>query len=362
VTHKKLILLIATSMLFSGCDTASTPPSIPTTEFITATLPATSIPFATQTALPPTTAPAIAPIAGTTTTEVNVRVDTSTASTSLGTLPAFSPVQIIGKDGSGIWYRIIYIGTDSGWVRADYVQVTDVTAEIPVLGAESVIGSGARGVVVNGVNVRNGAGRDFMSLGLLNQNDVVSILGKDSSGNWVKIEYPTSPDGVGWVAVEFLQVDNLEAVQVIEPTNQPVATVPTEVGAIPMTAVVSVIAAPNEGDSAEVPLAIFTLSTLSARSAQFTGKVSTSSGDIEDWIAFSSQYPDVIIQITCDPGSIQLELQRSDVEPLTNGLNCGIGQQVRVIADEVYLLRISPLSPVQNIQPGYTVKIKLNEP
>ena len=336
-----------------GCDATPSMPAISLQEFVTATLPATSTPIATQTSLPPTTAPTISPITGTTTTEVNVRVDTSTASASLGTIPAFSTVQIIGKDISGIWFRILF-SNDSGWVRVDYVQVTDATAEIPVWSAETGDGSAGRGVVLSGVNVRNGPGKDFESLGLLNQNDVVSILGKDPSGAWIKITYPASADGMGWVAAEYLQIDNMGSIPTLDEVVEiPAVHTPESSSPSPIQTIL------KDGDTADAPLETFTLSSTSVRMAQFQGVVSATDG--EDWISFTSQSDDVAILVLCESGSITVELFKSITEPGIVKLGCGSIQRFHAAQGHAYLLRISPTSNSGQASVKYELKIMISE-
>ncbi|MBI3169538.1 MAG: SH3 domain-containing protein [Chloroflexi bacterium] len=353
MNHKKLSALIVTILFCSGCDATPTTPSIALPEFVTATLPATSAPITTQTSPSPTTAPTIAPLAGTTTSEVNVRVDTSTASESLGTIPAFSTVQIVGKDISGIWFRILY-NNDAGWVRADYVQVSDVTAEIPVWGAETGSGSAGRGVILRGVYVRSGPGKDFDSLGLLNQNDVVSILGKDSSGAWMKIAYPASADGTGWVAAEYLQIDNAGNIPTLDEATEVTATnTPESSSSVPAQTALT------DGDTADAPLAIFVLSPAAVRAVQFQGEVSAADG--EDWIGFSSQSDDVVIQVLCESGGIKVELLQTAAAPSLMELDCGGVQNFQITEGQNYFLRILPVLNSDQTSIKYELKIKVSE-
>src|SRR3990170_1739263 len=141
-------VLYATAMLAiitSGCSSNLTSQNAATAtlHIITATLPPTLTPRPTDTAPPPTLVPTIAPVEGTTTSQVNVRAQPSASSESLGMLGIFTKLQIIGKDSSGGWYQIIYAeGTDGkGWVTAAYVQVENGEG-IPVVGATASPGSG----------------------------------------------------------------------------------------------------------------------------------------------------------------------------------------------------------------------------
>lgn len=297
-------------------------------EFITATLPSSPTPAPTHTPLPPTIAPTVAPVPGTTTSEVNVRANTSTASQSLGTIPAFSTIQVIGKDASGKWFQVVF-NNGIGWVRADFVQVNN-PAQIPVVDVELGSGSGARGVVLRGVNVRSGPGKEFESLGLLNENDVVTILGRESSGTWIKIEYAASPDGTGWVASEYLQIENAAAIPALD--DAPPGSVES------VTPPASISSAPLDGDSAENPIAIFELSYASAREIQFRGALSED--DRQDWIGFSSQDSRIVIEVLCDSNLIQVELlETGGAQPLIS-TPCGSSLPAQVKPNVTYLFQL----------------------
>lgn len=355
VIYKKMLLFISVLLvLLTGCDATPITPTVRLPEFVTATLPPTALPVVTSTALPPTIAPTIVPIAGRTTTQVNVRAETSTASASLGTLPAFSPVQVTGKDASGLWVQIIF-NSGTGWVSADYIQAEDATAEIPVVGAGAGNGSAGRGVILRGVNVRSGPGTDFESLGLLNQNDVVPVLGKDSSGAWFQIEYAPAADGKGWVAADFLQVENAEAVTVIN--EEPQATELAATQAVQIEPLART--AWTDNDSMEMPLAIFTLATNAAGQVQFQGDVSTPDGDGEDWLGFSANSKLVVINVSCESAALQVELIRAGetLEILTT--ECNGASRVQIQPGQIYLLRISPLAVNAPVYIGYIIKIEL---
>lgn len=348
MTRLRLISSIAFLLICAGCDSSPTTPSIPGPAFVTATLPPTLTPAFTAASPRPTLAPTIVPIPGVTTSEVNLREDTSTASRALGAIPAFSNVQIIGRDSSGLWYRILFNG-NSGWVRADFVQAQNESAEIPILGAESESGSGVRGVITRGVNVRSGPGQDFESLGLLNQNDVVPIFGKDASGAWMKVAYPPAADGTGWVNAEFMQIENIDAIPTLGNKNPSTQTSEADSAEAPAPMEI----AQNDNDSADAPIAVFSLSPASARSIQFEGDVSAPQGDGEDWIVFSADHDRVVIQLSCDSGFVLLEFIQSDMAPL----ECGGTVAMEAEPGKMYLMKISPVPTGDGIHADYKVRI-----
>lgn len=311
-------------------------------EFITATLPPTTVPLPTATSLPPTAIPTNVPVEGTTNTQVNVRAETNTASQSYGVILAFSPVQVLGKDATGTWYRILYANspTGAGWVRADYIQI-NAPAEIQVTELETGSGSGVTGLVISGINVRSGPGTDFESLGVLTPKDVVLVIGKDSSGVWLEIAFSSSPNGKGWVSSEYLQVSNADALPVIgvdiavtEPpasgTDQ--ATAPAETN--------STIAIPD-GDSKDSPIAQGVISPSALRAIQVQGDVSASEGDTEDWVAFSTTGAMVVAQVVCDGSGVQLSLWEGGNVLQRATLPCGGSQTFEIKPNQNYQMQIT---------------------
>jgi len=345
VQLKNILLCVTTIILCAGCGGVANKNELaPTPIFFTATLPPTLAPQATQTSIPP--APSIAveeadlsSIEGMTTTQLNVRAEPSTASVSLGMIDIFAKVQVIGRDESGSWYQIIYAESEAGkgWVRAEYVQV-NAPAEIPLVETTSSSGTAVSGLIIQKINVRNGPGTEYESLGVLNSNDVVFITGKDSSSAWIQIQFATAPDGKGWVTAEFLQVENLESVPAIGETFE-VAATPTP-GAV-------VISAMQDGDSMLAPLIAADFSPTGSRALQVNGKVSTP-GDAEDWIQFTTYNEAVSIEVKCSGNTLRIEL-RNHEKPVDNFLlSCGDKLAVDIMPNSNYFLRL-----IQN-EPGYT--------
>lgn len=349
VFTKKAVFFSVLLVLLTGCDVTPVTPTVSLPAFVTATLPPTSTAVATSAPQLPTAAPTIALIPGRTTTEVNLRQDTSTASPSLGTIPAFTSLQVTGKDASGLWVQVLYDGK-TGWVRADYVQADDASAQIPVLGAGTGEGSSARGVVLRGVNVRSGPGTTFDSIGLLNQNDVVPVLGRDSSSAWFQVQYTES---TGWIAAEFLQVENAEALPVVNAAPQATEAVEAQ----PQTEPASQTALPDN-DSASAPLVVFKLGD-NIQTALFQGEVSSPNGDSEDWVGFSSNSKQVVISISCNFRSVQVELMKPDRTTNVLSNECEQSNSIQVQPGQAYLLRISPLPTDQPAFRVYQIRIEI---
>ena len=344
---KKLFIFFIV-ILCAGCGSVEIESSTTSTpNFVTATLPATSAPQPTQTLLPPSLMPTNQPIEATTTTQVNVRAETNTASESFGVIAAFSKIQVLGQESSGNWFKIIYLES-VGWARAEFVQV-DSSVEIPVVEIESGNESVRSAVVISGINVRSGPGTEHDSIGVLTQKDVVVVTGKDSSGAWMQINFAGD---TGWVASEFLQIQNIEEIPVIGVAeNTQVAPVINE------TPIVLAQIALQDNDSLQSPLAktSFTANEI----FQVTGDVSSPQGDFEDWVEFSAFTADVLIETSCSNNSLQIEVWQAGNSLEHFQSPCNSKTFLNLLPNESYTLRI--FQPVTNeaSYTSYTLKIKV---
>ncbi|HKJ38243.1 MAG TPA: SH3 domain-containing protein, partial [Anaerolineales bacterium] len=122
----KRSLLVLTYFILTGCNVSVENESTATAAplMVTATLAPTSTVRPSETLPPPPPQPTTAPVEGTTSTQLNVRAEPSTASEVIGIIAANSKVQIIGKDIGESWWQIAYeAGLDGkGWVTAQYVE------------------------------------------------------------------------------------------------------------------------------------------------------------------------------------------------------------------------------------------------
>ena len=331
--HKYIFPLLAVILICSGCavNISNEGAITATPDFVTATLPATPIPPSTQTPEEAVSTPSVAEttvtvsVEGTTTTQLNVRAEPSTASKTLGIISQFEIVQIIGRDASGSWYQIAYVDS-KGWVRAEYVQV-NAAAEIPVIGGVAGSGSGVSGLVIQKINIRSGPGLTFESLGTLNPKDVVFISGQDPSGKWLCIDYA---NGKGWAALEFLQVDNPAALPIIGDAEQTSAT-PAPAGIAP---------APQDGDSMQSPLATALFSAAGMHALQVSNSVSAPEGDAEDWLQFSSFSENVLVEINCSNNAFRMELWNNGQFLENIALLCEESLVIKLETGQPYFLRL----------------------
>jgi uncharacterized protein YraI len=72
------------------------------------------------------------------------------------------------------------------------------------------------------VNVRSGPGTSYASLGMLDAGEKVLITGRLGSGDWYRILYQAAPDGIGWVASQYVRIPIW--------TQVPLLATPTPIG------------------------------------------------------------------------------------------------------------------------------------
>ncbi len=279
---------------------------------------------------------------GTTTTQVNVRAEPSTASPVLSILNPFTKVQIVGKDPGGNWYQILHEqGPEGrGWVTAIYIQ-TAAEPNVPVIGGGTGSGEGNTAIAIQQINVRSGPGTDFNSLGTVNAQDVVVLTGKNSSGTWLQIEFSSGPNGKGWVNTGFVQVTGVENLPIITEAGEVVGTgTPT---GIPPTVTPTLVVSAQDDDTAASPAVHVTFSPSGSRSLFFTSDVSSPEGDVEDWVGFTPYGAAVSMWLECEGnGKLEVELWHAG-QALSNWgtLSCNSAKQlVAVTPGQTYLVHI----------------------
>jgi len=351
VTRKFLSVLILLGLLSAGCAVTESPLPTPTVSLVTVTLPPTLPMPPTVTPPPPTPIPSLPPVAGTTTAQINVRAEPSSGAASLGLLPIFSPVQILGKDAGGNWYQIVYpAGPEGkGWLTAQYVQV-EAGVEVPILAGGPGSGSAPNGTVTQQVNVRSGPGTGFNSLGTLNPQDGVTLTGKDSHGAWLQIEFAGGPDGRGWISAAYVQTSVATDLPIVSEAGEVVGTgTPT---GIPPTATPTLLPAADDGDSSSAPAVNVTFAPDGSSGLQYTSDLSTPQGDAEDWVGFTTFLPKVTARLTCaGNGSVRAELwQNGAILPDAPTLACGEEVLFTLITGQPYLLRLQAVSGTGSLE------------
>ncbi len=301
---------------------------------------------------------------GTTSTQINVRAQPSTGSNILGMIPADTKIEILGKDPGGNWYQINYPqGVDGkGWVTAKYVTIAN-GLEIRVIGADGQNpNNGNVAIVRQQINVRSGPGTGFNSLGTLNAQDVINLIGKDANGTWLQIEFPqgSGPEGKGWVNAAFVQAKGVENLPIVAEAGNVIGTgTPT---AILPTATATVMPAWLDNDSQSNPATGVVFEPLGTHTFIYSGDVSTPQGDSEDWIQFTPYSTAVLASVDCNNKNLQI-MAFENGQPITFALACGDNlKKLPVKAGLVYLIEIQAPQSAAGLQYiRYTIKIEMGQ-
>ncbi len=228
--------------------------------------------------------------------------------------------------------------------------------------------SPVEGTTTTQINVRS---LPYISADVLGQLGIftkVEITGRDSIGDWYRINYspvteltsaPQNVTGIGWITSEYVQVEGEVAIPVIpniysgptEPTNPS----STQISQIPLANGIQSsqpypAAAIEDGDSAQNPVVDIDFSPTSARSITYAGDVSSPQGDLVDWIRFKpyiqSNGPSAVsIVIKCDGNiGLNIELQQAS-QVLQTWENIFCKSPARLLLDlystAPYVIRIS---------------------
>jgi uncharacterized protein YraI len=326
------------------------------------TLPAILTLSPSETPLPPTSPPTIAPVDGITSTQVNVRAEPSTASNVLGIIPADMRVEITGKDPGGNWWQINYSHPEAmegkGWVTAQYITLP-LTAEVPIIGgAEADQNRGNVAIVQQQLNVRSGPGTDFNSLGTLNPQDIVSLTGKDPNGAWLQIDFAAGPEGKGWVNAAFVRAQGVENLPIVAESGQVVGTgTPTNV---PPTPTPTVVPAWEDHDSSDSPIASVIFETTGTRTFIYNGDLSYPQGDPEDWIAFRPYERFIFASLECvGSDAVEIRILENNL-PVNTYIKCGAQmEEIAVNPGSNYLLHLKAATSAGPLQyTNYILTIK----
>lgn len=138
---------------------------------------------------------------------LNVRQGPSTSYPVLFQVPRHSQVTLAGyRNAAATWLMVELANGGQAWVYAPFVnssfpihQLTVYTGSLPGTGGERTAS-----VRTYALNVRTGPGIAYTRLTTLSNAQVVTVIGRNSSGTWLKI---ITPSGVtGWSNASFLRV------------------------------------------------------------------------------------------------------------------------------------------------------------
>lgn len=199
--------------------------------------------------------------------------------TAIDTLPAGATLTLTGKSADGRWFAAYTDTGTPGWIEANRVnvfgaEVLEVVSEavgasivatliaeasqpitpVPTVAAvvpqetatepteapapvptpqetpppetPAVQPSGPTAVVqVDALNVRAGPGTDYPVVGVLQQNEQVSVSARNQAGDWLLIDFARAADGFGWVFAPLVTLNGtMDELPVSERTSaEPVA-------------------------------------------------------------------------------------------------------------------------------------------
>lgn len=185
-------------------------------------------------------------VAGLPGTRANLRAGPSTDYAVLQTVPAGTPITVIGEDVTGDWLRIELADGTPGWIARFLTNFTGtalILEEAPLVptpaapeGAAAPSPQGNTAFVVTGfpgarVNVRSGPSTADSVLRTVPDGTRLTVIGQSPAGDWLQVSLP---DGeIGWVA-RFLTDYAATAVPAATPTPTMQTTVQAETGVAPL--------------------------------------------------------------------------------------------------------------------------------
>jgi uncharacterized protein YraI len=214
--------------------------------------------------------------------------------------------------------------------------VTPFPSQTPIPPTATPIFDGVEGQTTALVNVREGPSAANFQVGEVQIFEKVKIIGKDTASQWWLIDFPTSPNGQGWVSMEYILVtEDVSRVPVMGAqveTGQPASTTEASSQASAPTPVpnTNLATAPDDGDSFENPAIDTILSETTGTYIEYRSELSAPQGDTDDWVEFvfegafgSERRVDVITNCN-GSGKLNLALLQNGVPLQTwTGINCG---------------------------------------
>lgn len=174
-------------------------------------------------------------------TITNVRSGPSTDFELVGRLGVGETATVIGRNEAGDWWQIEFAVAEAGvgWVAAEVVAFVGQAAEVPVVEAGETAGQiepppateerpastptprpsptqsptpTPTEIVIAGqievndpINVRAGPSEAGELVGGMYLGESANVLAVSEDGEWWQIEFPAAPEGLAWVAAEFVR-------------------------------------------------------------------------------------------------------------------------------------------------------------
>ena len=144
------------------------------------------------------------------TSALNIRKEASTSSQSYGLISQGTKVTILGK--SGDWYQVkttVYGSEVTGYAHSAYITISSGSSDNDQSGSSSEVEAASGEGVCNtsALNVRKEATTQSQSLGLIYQNDKVTITGK--TGTWYQVNTTVNENAVsGYVHQDYITLSS----------------------------------------------------------------------------------------------------------------------------------------------------------
>ncbi|MCR1847738.1 SH3 domain-containing protein [Paeniclostridium sordellii] len=139
--------------------------------------------------------------------ELNVRTGPSTNYSVVSQVRNGDILNIVAKDSSTNWLKIQFKDGTTGWVCGKYVKPTkdnSIVDKDKLLNNSNIeTASGSVEVNASELNVRTGPSTHYSIVSQVRNGDILNIVAKDSSTNWLKIQFK---DGtIGWVCGKYVK-------------------------------------------------------------------------------------------------------------------------------------------------------------
>lgn len=155
-------------------------------------------------------------------------------------------INLLGRNGDATWVKVSANNdTLVGWMNASVIETNQPIHSLPIVDGTTPqpttpSGVASATITIGSLNVRSGPGLGYSVLGQVHLGEVVTLLGRNSEGTWVKI--PTYGGlNEGWISVAYIQanvaINNLPVLSTSTPTTP---TTPTSSTGVVNTSVANV--------------------------------------------------------------------------------------------------------------------------
>jgi uncharacterized protein YraI len=304
----------------------------------------------------PTSIPTIVPMPGVVRANANVRsVPAKSKTHDIGGILMDQNVKVIGRNDAATWLYILYADSPigRGWVTAKAIILDGDMGLLPIViypfgeDGESIMlppllyavtgtplppstppaGWDKWGTINQLAKVRVGPSQGFLSIGTLDAGQIVTFRGRIAENEWAMIDYPSGPDGHGWINREL--VDAHDGFGGLPYYN---------VLGTPVTAALEIPEATTDPNATPLPTETATPvpPTPSGAAAEVTAQINVRSGPAQTYESYGMLNPKdkvVVTGLTLNKYWYQIQYSTSPT-----GYGWVASQYLRVLGDMRYLL------------------------